>query len=361
MKIDTCSIGMQSWYNHVEEYSKQESLIISGGGPTDFERSANGSILEGPDILDLSERARRFLTDPSLAQTAQTEREPVEIEIKLSSEDEQKITLIQKMIEKLTGKKIKFFISEKFKLHNDGSAELMLRGRNLSINPQQSRPQWGIRYDKVESYYEREAQTFSSSGIVTTADGKKIEFFVKLNMSREFALSNEVHFEAGTVAVDPLVINFSGNAAGLSSTKFDFDLDSDGARDRISFVEAGSGFLTLDLNNDGTVNNGRELFGPISGNGFSELEDYDSDGNSWIDENDPIFDRLQIWTKDERGNDILFALGEKGVGAIYLGSIATHFQMKDESNQMHGKVASTGIYLSENGSAGTIQQIDLVV
>jgi hypothetical protein len=180
-------------------------------------------------------------------------------------------------------------------------------------------------------------------------------------MSREFAARNEVHFAAGNAAIDPLVINFDGHAPGLTDTKYQFDLDSDGTQDQISFVEEGSGFLALDLNNDGTVNNGKELFGPNTGNGFSELEAYDSDGNDWIDESDPIYQRLRIWTKDDQGNDVLCALGQKGIGAIYLGNVATDYQMKDQTNQLQGQVASTGIYLYENGSAGTIQQIDLVV
>jgi hypothetical protein len=45
---------------------------------------------------------------------------------------------------------------------------------------------------------------------------------------------------------------------------------------------------------DGRVNDGRELFGPITGDGFAELAAYDDDGNNWIDENDGIYDNLSI-------------------------------------------------------------------
>jgi hypothetical protein len=67
-----------------------------------------------------------------------------------------------------------------------------------------------------------------------------------------------------------------------------------------------------------------------------------------------------IWTKDAKGNDILFALGEKGIGAISLDSTATLFSIKDAANNLLGRVQSTGVFLGERGEVGTVQQIDLV-
>jgi hypothetical protein len=34
--------------------------------------------------------------------------------------------------------------------------------------------------------------------------------------------------------------------------------------------------------------------------------------------------------------------------------------MKDSSNELQGQVRSTGIFLREQGGAGTLQQLDLV-
>lgn len=358
LKIDSFSIRMQSRHYYVEAYSKQESLVFSGARGNS-EQGIHAGGFQGRDILDLSNRALRLLADQEFVPAQQTTSEPVEIELKLSSEDEQKLLFLQKMIEKLTGKKLKFHVPKKIRLHGDGSAELVFPKGSLNMTLQ-ARPQWGFRYDMVESYYEKESLSFQSTGVVRTADGKEIEFSVALNMSREFAARNEIHIAAGN-AVDPLVINFAGNVPGLTAAKYSFDIDCDGVPDQISFVEPGSGFLALDLNNDGRVNDGRELFGPNSGNGFSELEAYDSDGNDWIDENDPIFERLRIWMKDEKGNDVLCALGEKGIGAIFLGNVLSQYQLKDMNNQKHGEISASGIYLMESGMAGTIQQIDLMV
>ena len=87
---------------------------------------------------------------------------------------------------------------------------------------------------------------------------------------------------------------------------------------------------------------------------------YDKDGNNWIDENDPVFANLRIWAKDSAGNDQLFTLSQKGVGALYLGNVATPFSVKNVENQLVGQVRNTGVFLQENGSVGTLQQIDLV-
>ena len=104
---------------------------------------------------------------------------------------------------------------------------------------------------------------------------------------------------------------------------------------------------------------GRELFGPGSGNGFEELAAYDEDGNGWIDENDVIFNSLKIWCKDENGNDRLYSLAEKGVGAICLQNVSTDFSLKNAKNETNGIIRNTGIFLYENGAAGTIQHVDM--
>src|SRR5690606_7458878 len=155
--------------------------------------------------------------------------------------------------------------------------------------------------------------------------------------------------------------NFGGNAAELTDQKFDFDIDADGEADRVSFVGSASGFLVLARNRNGAIDDGTELSGARTGNGFAELAAFDSDGNGWIDENDAIFAELRIWTKDSSGADQLGTLAEHNIGALYLGQAATPFDLKDAQYNQHGQILSTGVYLSEDGRAGTMQQLDLFV
>lgn len=212
-----------------------------------------------------------------------------------------------------------------------------------------------------KSYFEEEKTDFSTEGKVITASGKEISFNVEVSMSRSFYEQTSAIIGMGAIQLtDPLVINLNAETASVSDQKFYFDLDADGHQEQISRLNAGSGFLALDKNGDGVINDGSELFGTTSGNGFADLAKYDQDGNGWIDEADEIFDKLLIWQKDENGNDVLRGLGAAGVGAIYLGNVNTEFSLNSKNdNQTNAVVRQTGMFLYENGQAGTMQQIDL--
>lgn len=209
---------------------------------------------------------------------------------------------------------------------------------------------------------EKECTTFASTGVAKTEDGREISFHVDLSMSREFMQKSESFTEqTGYFFTDPLVVNLSGNPASLSDQKFFFDLDADGKEEQISSLNSGSGFLALDKNGDGTINDGNELFGTKSGDGFADLAAYDKDQNGWIDENDSVWNDLKIWTKNEKGEDQLLSLKEAGVGAFFTGKADTQFSLNNENNETNGMIRSTGVFLMENGAAGTLQHVDLVV
>lgn len=211
-------------------------------------------------------------------------------------------------------------------------------------------------------YTEAESTTFATSGIVRTVDGRDINFNMEVSMSRAFTASiNSLEVES-YIKTDPLMSNLDTDIGSVSDQKFFFDLDADGKEDEISFAGKGSGFLALDRNGDGKINDGSELFGTKSGDGFKDLAAYDADGNGWIDENDAIFSQLKIWTKDEGGNDKLISLKDADVGAIYLGNADTQFSLKDEDHKLNGEIKKTGIYLHESsGEVGTVNHVDLTV
>lgn len=210
-------------------------------------------------------------------------------------------------------------------------------------------------------YSEQETTCFDAKGVVRTADGREIPFNMSVEMSRSFTQEAESLIDFGKPRLcDPLVINLNGNVTDVSDQKFYFDLDADGNEESISMLASGNGFLALDKNGDGIINDGSELFGASSGNGFADLAQYDKDGNGWIDEADEIFKDLRVWVKDADGNDKLINLSEAGVGAIYLGSRDTEFSLNDLSdNHTNGVIRKTGMFLYENGQAGTVQQLDL--
>ena len=217
-----------------------------------------------------------------------------------------------------------------------------------------------LTYERYEAEFE--GTTFNAKGVVNTKDGRQIDFGIDISMSRSFeqyVRETGVCETLNARLTDPLVINLDNCAADISDQKFLFDIDADGDMDNISMLGKGSGFLALDQNEDGIINDGSELFGTKSGDGFADLSKYDSDGNGWIDEADEVFDKLSIMCFNEDGSTSLYKLKDKDVGAIYLGSKDTEFSVTNQENILNAKVRKTGLFLYESGAAGSIQHVGL--
>ena len=258
---------------------------------------------------------------------------------------------------------VRFLLDLFFRFRGENMREEDLPGMPGSFGMNSQQPVYQVNTITNEYYHREEEHTaFATQGMVKTADGRELSFQLEFSMSRSFEEYYKETYETGFVSYcDPLVINLDTNIAQVSDQKFFFDLDQDGKEEEISSLKSGSGFLALDLNGDGVINDGGELFGTKSGNGFADLAKYYSDGNGWIDEADAIWEKLLIWTKDEDGNDKLYHLSELGVGAIGLGRTSTQFALNSEKDNSHNAmIRSTGIFLYENGNVSTVQHLDLV-
>jgi len=198
----------------------------------------------------------------------------------------------------------------------------------------------------------KESLDVSMKGFVQSGN-QKIELDMNLSFSSEFTQTYSID---KTMFYDPLVINYDDTLPELDSKTFDFDIDMNGESDQISMLKSGSGFLALDRDENGKIDDGYELFGTQNGNGFLDLKRYDEDSNGWIDENDDIFDKLRIWSKNEN-EDTLVALGEKGIGALYLGYAKGDYDLNDDGKTL-GKIKSNGLFLNEDGTSGLLTQID---
>ena len=160
---------------------------------------------------------------------------------------------------------------------------------------------------------------------------------------------------------DPLVLNLEGLVPGFSSARFEFDLDADGSSESLTQLANNSAFLALDRNGNGQIDDGNELFGARSGNGFAELAALDEDGNGILDEGDSGFASLRLY----RSDTALLTLGDQKIGAIFLNAAATPFMHLGGDQAATGEspavLRQTGLYLTEDGKAGTVQQVDLRV
>jgi hypothetical protein len=218
---------------------------------------------------------------------------------------------------------------------------------------------WTVQ--RTEVRVEHEATSYRASGTVRTADGRSIDLKVDYSLARDSATVTSVSSSAmDGVLKDPLVLRLGGGSI-LSGDTLRFDLDADGKSEQIAAFGAGYGLLALDRNNNGKVDDGSELFGTQSGNGFADLMQFDSDHNGWIDESDPVFGKLSLWLQGDeggKGGDKLQGLKQAGIGALSLAGAETPFALKQDG-KTEGQLRSTGIYLHEDGRADLMQQVDI--
>lgn len=230
--------------------------------------------------------------------------------------------------------------------------------RDILTRLSESRIQ-GASYNYTEVNAEYESLNFQTKAIIQ-AGGKEMSIDMDINLDRSFVETNQISLAINELH-DPLIVTLDGEMPTLSDEKFSFDIDANGTEDQISVLGRNSGFLAFDKNENGKIDDGMELFGTQSGDGFRDLRGYDDDGNGWIDENDKIFDKLQIWQKSENSSRLV-GLGEVGIGAIFLGNTQTSFSLKSlEDNSLNGQIKSSSFVLFENGSMSVISQVDLAV
>jgi hypothetical protein len=345
MRIEQSAVYMISGHQKKEEYNRTEKLEAWVGPPPGSAQT------QQVDQVTLSQK---IVSDPS-GSLAEAEEA-----YGLDDSDENldpRLSLIKRLIELYTGRKIEII---KQSAVNDETAVSAYTSNNADAADAAAPAGWGVRYDFQESYSESEQTGVAIKGIVRTTDGREIVFNLNVQMNRSYVEQTGISLRLGDAArIDPLVVNFNGAAAQLSDWKFDFDLNADGVLENIPFVAPGSGILVFDKNGDRQVNDGRELFGPATGNGFAELAVLDEDKNKWIDENDSAYAMLSIWQRDQAGNESLVPIAQTNIGALNVGYIDSPFDLKDQNNNLQGQILRTGFYLSNAQTAGSLQQLDV--
>ena len=107
--------------------------------------------------------------------------------------------------------------------------------------------------------------------------------------------------------IDPLTLDLDGDGIETLGVNADnhvlFDHDGDGAKHGTGWVSSDDAMLVLDRNNNGTIDNGRELFGDntqlangrFAADGFEALADIDNNGDGNINADDTQFANLRLW------------------------------------------------------------------
>ena len=403
MKINSSAINLtseRSFYSYtsvetetIEQRAEDAAqLDLSGEGKSMLEQLRDFKENEKTQARE-RQKQNQQKAFTSLKDMLESKKVNNEEQFEVPKEEDYRIMLMRKLIEsfrKMHGKKVPDIKEEcpsrdmknsglKVQLSSNSSFSLKAFSGSVSIggtgSSKSAAPQsnaggvslGGNQWTRttVVSTFELEAENtaFEGTGYVRTSDGRDIAFNVTVEMSRAFCQTTESKLvEDYFVRVcDPLVINVNSVNPSVTDQKFMFDLDSDGKEESISFAGAGSGFLALDKNEDGVINDGSELFGTKSGDGFADLSVYDEDGNGFIDDGDKVFSRLKVWMLDDEGNKQLISAKELGIGALYLGNADTQFSLNDSEQNTNAYVRKTGIYLKEDGGVGTMNHIDLVL
>lgn len=362
MKIDSATIGMESARNYTSYRTRTVQFRVQIGslesGTNQEPNSANDTENEvGEEVEELENHKNVLQNTKSVFQIKQ-----IDLGEERRAIDQIRQQCILYLWSLFFGQQKAKELAEKYGMsdYNTGTTSIQPAGQPLTM--MEATPFTGNVMTKTVTeqflFEEQENTSFATNGTVTTADGRTIDFQMKVNMSRSFQQVTQTNVTQIQKMCDPLVINLNQNIASLSDQTFYFDLEGDGEVEEVCMLKEGSGYLALDKNQDGIINDGTELFGTVSGDGFADLAKYDQDGNGWIDENDAVFDQLKIWVQSKEGG-ALYSLKEQGVGAIYLGNQSTDFGQRNLDGTMAGQIRSTGLFLYENGAVGSVQQIDL--
>jgi len=356
MIITNAQIAMTASHDYREEHQVDQSITFwQTGNPKETHQTEKTAKLQGEDVyispqgFSLSELLRNRLR--------------LDLNTQMDARSRINLMILKRLYEAITGQPMNMV--DPSALAADGSLKMLdvdTAVQQPKITARDSSAGYGVIFQRQERYQEQEKVEFKAEGVIHTQDGRDIAISTSLSMSRSYLEESNISIRGGDAKkIDPLVLNFDGKGAQLSQTRFKFDLDSNGSEEQLASLRPGSGFLAWDRNGDGTINDGSELFGPRTGQGFTELAQFDEDGNNFIDEGDSVYNKLRIWSFNEDGSSQLVALGDKQIGAIFLGHLTTPFQLKDAANNSLGEIANSGIYLKENGQTGLVQEINLTV
>lgn len=182
--------------------------------------------------------------------------------------------------------------------------------------------------------------------------------FSDISARHDQALNVElgVIMEGAPQVSDPLVLDLSGE--GVSTTGLEagvrFDLDGDGSEEQVSFVSGGTWALALDRNDNGRIDDGRELFGDQNGadNGFEELARLDDNRDGVLDAQDASFSRLRLLQIDADGTQRQQDLNEAGVTAIETG-----YQHVHKALNLYDQVAQSSTFQRQDGSRGEAHDV----
>ena len=156
----------------------------------------------------------------------------------------------------------------------------------------------------------------------------------------------------------PIVLDLDGDGIETLSNSGGvyFDHAGDGFAEQSGWISQDDGFLVRDLNGNGKIDSGLELFGSETflkngqkaSNGFIALQELDDNFDGKVDSNDSAFETLRVWRDLNRDGQSqeneLFSLNDSGVRSVNVGYNSS--SLIDSNGNEHRQI---GGYTTDSG------------
>jgi hypothetical protein len=120
-------------------------------------------------------------------------------------------------------------------------------------------------------------------------------------------------------------------------------------------IASSDGILSVDSNNNGVIDNGLELFGSPTEDGFAILEKLDTNGDGKIDAQDNDFTKLKIW-RDLNQNGVSDPDELQSLASAGIVSMSLVAEKLTGINAGHG-LGYQAVFARADGTTGAAQTI----
>jgi len=211
----------------------------------------------------------------------------------------------------------------------------------------------GLTSDQLRSFVSADYQA-----LVGSYNAASVHSWISKNFAA-LSITSASHAVIGVAlaSATPIVLDLNGD--GIQTTTLQqgvsFDVNNNGTVERTAWVARGDGLLVRDLNKDGIVNDGGELFGEgtvladgtRAADGYVALRALDSNLDGVIDTSDSAFSQLMVWV-DKNGDGVTDAGELSRLSDLGITSLSTSAQSSTQTNNGN-LIGLLGSYTTADG------------
>jgi len=221
--------------------------------------------------------------------------------------------------------------------------------------------------EQIAAMTTAQASVLTTAQIVALTDGQiealSVADISAMSMTQAAAFSTADYNlmsaaqRSALTALSPIILDLDGNGVSTTSASdgVNFDLAASGVAGRYGWVNSTDALLVRDVNGDGVINDGRELFGSATkldngqdaGHGYAALAQLDSNQDGRVNSSDQKFGELKLWV--DADHDGLTDIGELR-GLVEMGVVSLDLNYATSTRMDNGNaVAMVSGYQSADG------------